>query len=507
MAVFCLLSFFALAIRAPSQETGDTSTPNFKTLANFDGTDGAHPRYGALIQGLDANIYGTADEGGIGANSHCSLSYGCGTVFKSTAEGALTALNSFDFADGWTPSGSLVQASNGNFYGTTQFGGASDTGTVFEISPEGKLTTLYSFCAKKNCADGRAVYGGLVQGGDGDFYGTTYAGGAGNNCGTGTGCGTVFKITAGGELTTLHSFCIEKNCPDGASPLAGLALGIDGNFYGTTQFGGAATGTVAPCGEFGCGTAFKITPEGKLTTLHSFDYTDGYSPEALLLQATDGDFYGTTPMGGEFGAGTVFKITPEGELTTLHSFCTQVNNEENCTDGNDSTAGLVQATDGDFYGTTTAGGAHGYGSIFKITPEGALTTLHSFCAGLNVEGSCIDGSAPSAALIQATNGTLYGTTSTGGAHGDGTIFSLSVGLGPFVVTRPSSGAPGTTVEILGNNLMDIMSVTFNGTAAAFKVVSCSEITATVPADATTGKVEVKTRSGTLASNIAFLVTP
>jgi uncharacterized repeat protein (TIGR03803 family) len=177
-------------------------------------------------------------------------------------------------------------------------------------------------------------------------------------------------------------------------------------------------------------------------------------------------------------------------VTTLHSF--------NCTDGNAPDGGLVQSTDGSFYGTTFSGGANSfYGTVFKITPSGMLTTLHNF------DGT--DGDHSYAALVQATNGSFYGITSSGGALGAGTVFSLSVGLGQFVVTQPTSGTIGAAVNILGTNLTGAISVTFNGTAAAFTVVSRSLITTTVPTGATTGRVRVTNPGGTLSSNVPFTV--
>ncbi len=296
--------------------------------------------------------------------------------------------------------------------------------------------------------------------------------------------------------------------------MGSLVQGTDGNFYGTT-FQGGANGA---CSGLGCGTVFKITPGGTLTTLSSFDNypTDGANPRAGLIQSTDGNFYGTMDSGGAgqacdgggyVGCGMVFKITPTGTLTVLYSFCPQ----SGCTDGESPTA-LVQAADGNFYGTTAAGGANqacndgtGCGTVFKLTPSGTLTTLHSF--------DNTDGRNPNA-LIQDTSGTLYGTTASGastiGKYNScagicGTVFSLSVGLGPFVEAQPGSGKVGAAINILGTNLTGATSVTFNGTAAKFAVVSSSEITTTVPSGATTGEVEVVTPSGTLASNVSFRV--
>jgi uncharacterized repeat protein (TIGR03803 family) len=231
------------------------------------------------------------------------------------------------------------------------------------------------------------------------------------------------------------------------------------------------------------------------TTIYNFcsqtSCTDGYYPVAGLVQGTNGAFYGTTQIGGTNGDGTIFKITASGALTTLHSF--------DGTDGADPYAGLVRGTNGAFYGTTYLGGANGYGTVFKITASGALTTLHSF--------DNTDGALPYAGLVQGTNGKFYGTTYEGGANSDGTVFSLSVGLGPFVETNPTSGKEGAAVTILGTNLTGASSVTFGGIAATFTVVSPSEITTTVPAGALTGSVTVTVGATTLTSNVAFRVTP
>jgi uncharacterized repeat protein (TIGR03803 family) len=326
----------------------------------------------------------------------------------------------------------LVLALDGNFYGTTPGGGAHGNGTVFRITPAGKLTTIYDFCSLPNCNDGTGPIAGLVRGADGNFYGTNPSGGANNE-------GTVFKITPGGALTTLYSFCAQTGCADGQIPYAGLVQGADGDFYGTTEVGGTN----------GNGTVFKITPEGKLTTLHRFAGADGSEPAGGLVQAPDGNFYGMAESGGANNEGTVFKITPAGALTTLYSFCAK----PYCADGElPQYAELVQVSDGNFYGMTSQGGAHGSilcgfggvgscGTVFKITPEGALTTLYSFCA----ETNCADGEFPFGGLVQATDGKIYGTTTGNGlvsscSGGDcGTVFSLSVGLRPFVATLTTSG--------------------------------------------------------------------
>jgi uncharacterized repeat protein (TIGR03803 family) len=209
------------------------------------------------------------------------------TTFLSAQ--SLTTLYSFAGSDdGGYPVAGLVQGSDGNFYGPTSAGGGHNLGTVFKITPSGTLTTLYSFAG----SDGEFPFAGLVQGSDGNFYGTTEQGGANDQ-------GTVFKITPSGTLTTLYSFAGS----DGAEPFAGLVQGSDGNFYGTTQLGG-----LGPC-TGGCGTVFKITPSGALTTLYSFAGSDGANPDAGLVQGSDGNFYGTTHQGGANNVGTVFRLS------------------------------------------------------------------------------------------------------------------------------------------------------------------------------------------------------
>jgi uncharacterized repeat protein (TIGR03803 family) len=241
---------------------------------------------------------------------------------------------------------------------------------------------------------------------------------------------------------------------------------------------------------------FKVIPGGTLTTLYSFcsrsGCADGSYPAGALVQDINGDLYGTTEDGGASGDGTVFKITLSGSLTTLHSF--------GGTDGSFPNVALAQGVNGSLYGTTAFGGTNNAGTVFEITTTGTLTTLYNFCS----KAGCADGSQP-AGLVQDTNGIFYGTTSYGGTYGYGTVFSLSVGLGPFVIMEPTSGAVEAAVKILGTGLTGATSVTFNGTPAAFTVVSSAEITTTVPAGATTGKVEVVIPTRTLSSNVPFLV--
>jgi uncharacterized repeat protein (TIGR03803 family) len=456
-------------------------------------------------QGADGNFYGTT-EGGGGA-------YAYGTVFKITPTGSeLKVLHGFCSQgvenycpDGADPMAGLVLAANGNFYGTNFLGGTDGLGTVFTMTPSGKLTPLSNLCEGSGCPYGpRGTWGqqpvaALIQATNGDLYGTTQTGPNGD--------GTVFKMTPAGTLTILYTFCAQSGCLDSNTVLAGLVQASNGDLYGTTMQGGVN------CPPYGCGTVFKMTLGGELKTLYSFcsqggaNCTDGQYPTAGLVQGTDGNLYGTTPNGGAYGGGTVFKMTPGGELKTLYSFdCSQ-----GCSDGAEPFAGLVQGTDGNFYGTTSYGGVNntacnseiGCGTVFKITSRGALTTVYSFCS----QPGCADGSFPEEGLVQGTDGSFYGTTSEGSGYG--TLFSLNVGLGAFVKTVPTSGEVGAKVTILGNNLAGATSVTFNGTPATpFTVNSTgSAITTAVPAGATSGTVQVVTPGGTLSSNVTFRVLP
>jgi len=342
----------------------------------------------------------------------------------------------------------------------------------------------------------------LVQGLDGDFYGTTSSGGSG----VGTyGGGTVFKLTPKGVLTTLYNFCSDgSQCADGYDPNTGLVQGPDGNFYGTTYFGGLQ----------GQGTAFRTTTRGKPRTLINFKFRN---PQTGLLVAADGSFYGISRpdayCGGDYlGCGSVFRMAPRGKvLTYLYSFCTQ----EGCTDGA-FPSGLIQTADGTLYGTAEGGGANGggAGTVFALTAGGRLTTLYDFCA----QADCTDGAYPGAPPLQGTGGRFYGTAVEGGAGtnsncfnfnyaGCGTVYRLDVGLAPFVSALPYSGRVGASVKILGQGLTGTTAVSFNGTAAGFTVNSDTYLTATVPTGATTGFLTVTTPSGALTSNKKFQVLP
>jgi uncharacterized repeat protein (TIGR03803 family) len=465
------------AIASPAQ--------TFTTIFNFDYSNGYLPAFPSLVQGLDGELHGTTEQGGANLG---------GSVFKITPGGMVTTLYSFcaqgrQCTDGASPQGGLVQDPDRNFYGTARDGGANLGGTVFRISPEGTMTALYNF----TFTDQDAPEGGVIHATNGRFYGTTSEGA--------NGWGTVFSLTPGGTLTTMYAFCALTSCADGALPVAGLTEGTDGNLYGTTSRYGA---------HGDAGTIFKLTFGGVFKTLYNFcshkrgnQCTDGQYPQMALVEGSDGNFYGSTNAGGKNGpandGGTIFKITPRGALTTIYSFCSQID----CTDGESPISALVQGTDGNFYGTTQFSSGGPVGTIFRITPEGILTTLYTFCSQTN----CADGEAPLAGLVQATDGKFYGATSTGGSDNVGTVFSLDVGLGPFVETLPTVGKAGRPAYILGTNLTGATGVSFNGIAAAFTIKANSAILATVPTGATTGFVSVTTPSGVLTSNKQFQIKP
>jgi uncharacterized repeat protein (TIGR03803 family) len=350
-----------------------------------DGHDGNNPIAG-LVQANDGNLYGITPDGGTN---------GYGTIFRITTSGALTPLYSFtDGHDGADPRSGLVQASDGNLYGTTEDGGTNDEGVVFRITTNGVLTPLYSFTGGHDGADPR---GGLVQASDGNLYGTTADGGTNFD-------GTVFRITTNGVFTPLYSFTGGR---DGTFPEATLVQANDGKLYGTTYQGGISNNVA------GYGAVFRVTTNGVVTPLYSFtNGVDGADPVAGLVQASDGNLYGTTMIGGTNNYGGIFRITTNGLFTPLYSF----------TDGHDGAypeAALVQANDGNLYGTAYEGGTNGYGTIIRITTSGSFTSPYSFADGH-------DGANPFAGLVQASNGNLYGTALGGGTNADGTVFEFTL---------------------------------------------------------------------------------
>jgi uncharacterized repeat protein (TIGR03803 family) len=285
------------------------------------------------------------------------------------------------------------------------------------------------------------------------------------------------KTTSGGIFTSLYTF--NNTSTSGANPYAGLVLGTDGNFYGTTEEGGTG------CSAHGCGTIFKISPSGALTTLVVLSYG---VPFDSLMQTNNGNFYGTA-TGGRY-EGYIFELTLGGTFTVLYDFPTG---------GHHPYSSLVQGTDGNLYGTVTGSPAGGLsGTVFEITLTGSLTDLFSF--------DRTDGITPFAGLMQSTNGTFYGMTYSGGANDLGTIYSISTGLRSICLSSSYGGLGRQESHHLVNKPDGATAVRFNGTAAIF-TASGSAISTTVPAGATTGTVTVTTRSGTLSSNVVFTVTP
>ena len=425
------------------------------TIHNFRGaTDGARP-YAGLIQGSDGSFYGTATEGGTaGAGTAFRLApnadgsgftfttihhfaantsfprarllqtsdgsfYGttqgggtnqAGTVYKLTPDGnggfAFSVLHSFHpSTTGQSPLAGLIQGSDGNLYGTTLDGGPRDQfgnggwGTVYKMVPDGSsVTVLRSF----RYEEGRQLWGELVQGTDGDFYGMAHAGGPED-------AGSVFKVSATGVFTLLHTFTYATK-ENGLLPKGALVQGPDGTFYGTTTQGGVST----PNAQYGHGTVFKMTVSGStgtVTTLHRFDNSasQGRDPEAGVVLGDDGFLYGTT-AGGALGRGTAFRVSTGGsDYQTVTRFAAL---------GGNTPRELTLGRDGNFYGTTAAGGAEDKGTVFKLTPAGVKTVLHSFNGP--------DGANPRAALVQGRDGNLYGTTEFGGGVDDaGTLFRIT----------------------------------------------------------------------------------
>jgi uncharacterized repeat protein (TIGR03803 family) len=359
------------------------------TLVSFNSTNGSYPS-GGLIQANDGNFYGTTTFGGPGAPATN------GTVFEMTPSGALSNLFGFSFTNGAAPRAGLVQGADGSFYGTTYNGGTNNAGTLFQLGTNGSLTTLVHLSFAGN--SGAYPIAGLIQGADGNFYGTAAIGG------TNGGYGTIFELATNGTFSSLHSF---SGTNGGASPYAPLIRGSDGSFYGTTYGGGTN----------GYGAIFQLTTNGAFNVRYSFTGTnDGGNPYGGLVQGTDGNFYGTTFFGGTNGFGAVFRFATNGTLTPLVSFGN--------TNGANPQAGLLPGADGNFYGTTWSGGAYtndtgvGYGTVFEVTTNGMLTTLVSF--------DSTNGAFPEAGLVQGRDGNFYGTTSQGGTNGYGTVFRLSV---------------------------------------------------------------------------------
>jgi uncharacterized repeat protein (TIGR03803 family) len=477
--VFRLFLFCgAMAISSQAQ--------TFTVLFNLTTPTGVDP-LSPLVQGIDGNYYGTAAHGGTGIGGDG----GGGTFFKITPSGTFTTL--YDFCatasycpDGSTPGGLVALGPDGSFYGVTLGDGRGlEYSTVYKITPLGSLTTLHVFCFVANCADGSNAISGLTLAWNGNFYGTSSGP---NNTPYPDFNNTVFRISPSGQLTTLLTVCPNLSCPVDAGPSGALLQASGGYLIG-----------VGPGGANGNGAIYRLTAAGAPSIIYSFCPDSACSNGELSfdppapVQTLSGNFVSTSPAGGvgancpySQGCGTAFKVSGVGTLTKLHDFCAWAN----CADGSVPN-GLILASDGNFYGTTAGGGATLRGTIFKLTPSGKYTVIHTF--------GTASGGSTQIALLQGTNGNLYGSTS-GGA-----IFRISLGLPAFVKTVQPAGKVGDSITIFGNGLSDSTGVTFNGKAATFSVVSDTEITATVPSGASTGKVQITTPAGTLSTVVNFAI--
>ncbi len=453
------------------------------SVRSFDFADGASDRFyaytGQLAQGRDGNLYGTMPFGG---------SNNAGTAFKLTPGGTFTKLHDFDYAtEGGNPYGGLTLGKDGNFYGTNTGGGIRGAGTVFKMTPAGAVTILHRFNVA--VGEGFGPYAPPIQGRDGNFYGTTGYGGA---IGFGKGDGTIYRITPSGTFTTLYTFAYDPvlgTHPQGSFPLAPLIQGADGALYGTANTGGDV-------GESLHGTVFKVTTDGVVSTVYAFDYTHGSNPYGPVTQGTDGNLYGTTVYGGTFGSGTAFKLTLKGVITVLYNF--DNGSAAALAKGYYPYAGLVQGSDGSFYGATNSGGANGLGALFRITPAGVYTVKASF------HGT--DGSSPQSTPFLHTNGRIYGLTRAGGLVNAGTLYSLDVGAPGFIAPIPNAAKAGTPVGLLGA-VGGTTGVSFNGVNASFSGTGNTFRTTVVPAGAATGLIKVTTPTGTPQTLKAFQQLP
>ncbi|HEY0256987.1 MAG TPA: choice-of-anchor tandem repeat GloVer-containing protein, partial [Candidatus Methylacidiphilales bacterium] len=367
-------------------------------------SDGFVPN-GTLVQDSDGNFYGTTqfDPGNYGV------------LYRITPQGAESVVHHFGDGtisyDGKYPLSGAIKAADGNLYGSTSNGGNTLNGAVYKMTPQGIVSTMYSVTAGHL---GTQLASPVVQGTDGNFYGTA-------QFGSSVGDGALFKLTPQGVATLLHSFGDGSVAYDGAYPVNAMIQGPDGNFYGTTPSGGSA----------GLGTLYRVTPQGVMTILHHFGdgsvTNDGASPQSALLAGSDGNLYGTTDAGGSAQKGTLFTFSPQQGVTILHSF----GDGSVANDGTAPQAALIQLSDGNYYGTTSAGGSAGYGTIFSITPQGSVTILHSFADG----SVASDGNDATTALTLGTDGFLYGTTTNGGTALNGIVFKFSL-IAPLPATSP-----------------------------------------------------------------------
>ncbi len=370
--------------------------------------DGAQP-LGGVIRDSEGNLYGGTLAGG---------AHGKGVAYELAPSGQVTVLYNFcsqggdRCTDGWAASVS-VRDSEGNLYGTAGFGGADNVGAVYKLTASGQETVLHSFCSLANCADGSAPGGGVIRDSEGNLYGTTLYGGASSNGSSVTsGAGVVYKVDASGQETVLYNFCSLANCADGSLPSGQLILDSEGNLYGTTINGGPNGGISA-----GDGVVYKLAPSGQETVLCSFGSAscpDGAGPSSGVISDSEGNLYGTTGSGGAHGKGVVFELDASGQETVLYNFCSLTN----CADG-EKPGGVVRDSQGNLYGSASNGPKQnpGNGLVYELSNSGSETVLCTFgsarCPGVT----------PSSVILDS-EGNLYGTTLDGGANGDGIVFKL-----------------------------------------------------------------------------------
>jgi len=465
-----------------------TPSGAYTVIHSFDSTR-ANP-YSGLTLGADGNFYGGTYNGG---------DFGFGTVFQITPGGTVTVLHSFALIEGAGPYAPPIQGTDGNFYGTTTIGGQG-FGAVYKVTPAGGFTTLYAF----DSTHGASPFAPLIQGKDGNFYGTTVGGGT-------TDFGTAFKITPSGALTVLYNF----DSTHGSGPYSPLLQGSDGNFYGTARTGGSKNNG---------GVVFKLTAakKPKLTVLYNFDATgatkDGVRPYAGLVQANDGNFYSVASAGGTNSAGTLYRISSTGVYATLYNFVSAT--------GSLPFATLRQHTNGKFYGEATTGGALGHGALFSfdaglgpfitISPTSGQVGQPVDILGQSLSQATSVRFTPNVAASANVFGDTYMTTAVPNNATTGVVKVLLThghltSNQKFLVTpvvlsfNPPSGPVGTQVVITGNSLKGATKVTFGSKKAIFSVDSYTQITATVPAGAVTGKIQVTTPGGTAVSPTAFTV--
>jgi uncharacterized repeat protein (TIGR03803 family) len=460
--------------------------------------------FSATTSGTFAGVYQVGGPSGVTLGSDGNLytnfvfdRVGCGEVDRTTPAGVYTLLASICGDNGAYPYSAPIQASSGIFYGTASEGGTDNEGTIYSMTLGGTLAVLHSFIG----TDGSYPYAPLVVGSDGNLYGGTSSGGTNND-------GVLFKVTPQGTYTVLHNLAGS----DGSEINSGLCLGSDGNLYGVTYRGAAGSGVI-----------FKLTTGGVYSVLYTIPNT--YSlPASSLVQASDGNLYGVLGQGNSSQPGWIYSVTTTGTFTILHEFC----QETDCTDGSAPATPLIQHTNGTLYGLTLQGGTGTqYDGTFYSLDIGAapFASLEStsgkegarvgiFGQGFNARSVVKFGGTQATAVTPGGTGFLSATVPAGALTGAVTVTTGSTtltSLRPFDVTptmlsfSPPSGPVGTLVTINGSGLMQTMRVVFNGKSASFTVVSDTEITATVPTGATTGKIRVTTKGGSVTSSSDFTV--